>query len=102
MLDAMQSRLSVSEKIATPSLSFPTLQQMTISETGFFDNAEYSCGEIGVEDLVDCLTWRKHHGAAVTKLDLKSCYEVNQDKVDCLKDVVSEVEWDGHPNRYWY
>ena len=69
------------------SIPFPTLQSLHFFRTRFRD---INWGEVS-----DCLMERYERGAGLQKLYICICYDVGEDKVRLLREIVPDVEWDG-------
>lgn len=57
------------------------------------ENIDFGCGE--VEELQDLVIMRAGHGAGIHDLRLVKCRNLVGDKVQLLKEVVTDVNWDG-------
>ncbi|KAG1741098.1 hypothetical protein EDB19DRAFT_1706298, partial [Suillus lakei] len=58
------------------------------------DYIPFGCNEPGY--LQDVLKMRAERGVGINKLQLEKCRNLTGDKVQLLRDVVTEFDWDGH------
>lgn len=96
-LDLLQSRSTVSENTSCPSIACPGIRSIVIQRTTFHNPPDHGSNQIGVYNLLDCLTWRKQQGRAVNLVELKDCYNLNETKIKILRDGLENavtVKWD--------
>ncbi|KAG2141294.1 hypothetical protein DEU56DRAFT_275835 [Suillus clintonianus] len=82
-IDALQSGDMQGSDIA-----YPSLRDLR------FDHLSFGCDEPGYLQAI--LMMRAERGVGINKLQLEMCRNLTGDKVQLLRDVVADVDWDGH------
>ncbi|KAG2056825.1 hypothetical protein BDR06DRAFT_995312 [Suillus hirtellus] len=86
----MRSLITVLQSGGTQSsdMAYPSLRALE------FENIDFGCGE--AEELQDIAIMRAGHGVGIHELRLVKCRNLVDDRVQFLKEVVTDVDWDGH------
>ncbi|KAG1792691.1 uncharacterized protein HD556DRAFT_1293420 [Suillus plorans] len=86
----MRSLIAVLQSGGTQSsdMAYPSLHALE------FENIDFGCGE--AEELQDIAIMRAGHGVGIHELRLVKCRNLVDDRVQFLKEVVTDVDWDGH------
>ncbi|KAF9466077.1 hypothetical protein BDZ94DRAFT_1252052 [Collybia nuda] len=83
-------------KSAIPPVCFPNLRTLTLEEVDFVDRSiSEPTSSMAVSTFMDCLMERTEKKADVHDLRLTSCSHLFEDDVEKLKEIVTEVSWDG-------
>ncbi|KAG1876654.1 hypothetical protein DFJ58DRAFT_755565 [Suillus subalutaceus] len=69
-------------------MAYPSLHGLEL------ENIDFGCGE--AEELQDIVIMRASHGVGIHELRLVKCRNLMDDRVQLLKEVVTNVDWDGH------
>ncbi|KAG1831315.1 hypothetical protein EV424DRAFT_1641250 [Suillus variegatus] len=86
----MRSLIAVLQSGGTQrsDMAYPSLHALE------FENIDFGCGE--AEELQDIAIMRAGHGVGIHELRLVKCRNLVDDRVQFLKEVVTDVDWDGH------
>ncbi|KDR85147.1 hypothetical protein GALMADRAFT_260847 [Galerina marginata CBS 339.88] len=71
-----------------PGLYFRALHSIFLRDVIFGE-------DITMQAVQDCLIWRYECGVEVLKLKLEECYQIAEDDVSLLGDIIVDLEWDG-------
>ncbi|KAG2032265.1 hypothetical protein BDR03DRAFT_970575 [Suillus americanus] len=69
-------------------MAYPSLHTLEL------ENIDFGCGE--AEELQDIVIMRAGHGVGIHELRLVKCRNLVDDRVQLLREVVTNVDWDGH------
>ena len=80
-------------KTAYYDVSFPKLRYIHLDDTDF-TGINY-IGSISVDMLMDCFMERYERNAEIQVLHLDDCYNISDEDVERLQEIVVDVIWDG-------
>ncbi|KAG1756917.1 uncharacterized protein EDB91DRAFT_1095163 [Suillus paluster] len=77
-----------SEGAQSSDIMYPSLHALEL------DNIDFACDE--PQALRDIVIKRAKHGIGIHRFRLAKCYNLMNDGVQLLREVVADVDWDGH------
>ena len=80
------------------TVCFPKLRYICLNGNDF---AGKHFNSISVDTLMECLMERCERNAEVQELHLENCYNLSEDDIEGLREIVVNVEWDGIEENFY-